>query len=148
MTEWADEGWVPWVAWGFGRWRTAQVECRRSVVWLLYDVAILWYGMVIVWWYGMVTIWYGVMVQMGWQWHAGGVTAHFSWPSLSICKTGWNIWECIRVHEPPRFLSISPQLIINLPCIFMKVTYLSSSWLPLSELHYWIRCLNMCHHCC
>ena len=52
-----------------------------------YCVVTIWcgYGMV---WYGMVTIWHGAVAQMGWQWHAGGVTAHFSWPSLSICKTG------------------------------------------------------------
>ena len=43
-------------------------------------------------WYGVVSLvlvtiaclpWYG-----GWHWHAEGVTAHFSLPSLSICKAG------------------------------------------------------------
>ena len=49
--------------------------------------AIVWYGNG---YYGMVTITIGMVGGAGgWQWHAGGVTAHFSCPpSLSICKTG------------------------------------------------------------
>ena len=108
-----------------GIWRLSVLGCMR--VWLVGEGVVQqgsWYGVVSL---VLVTIaclpWYG-----GWDWHAEGVTAHFSLPPLSICKAGWNIREC--TYSAFTQFACSSLSISNAPPawdIFMKVTSLFPS---------------------
>ena len=65
-------------------------------------VCLLWYSYLMVWLPYSMVCW---VAQVGWQWHAGGVTTHFSWPSLSICLHRMK-YPGMHLHEPPS-LSLS-----------------------------------------